>query len=56
MVEPTKTRIARRSEEMQVLIDKVKKNISDTTYGAIQIKDIEAERIIARKVTEAELI
>lgn len=47
---------ARRSSEMQSLIDIVKHNMKKISYGAVNISDIEAERIIAKKVVDAELI
>lgn len=47
---------ARRSEEMQKIIEIVKANITRITKGTVNISDIEAERIIARKIIEADLI
>lgn len=47
---------ARRSSEMQELIEIVKQNMKKISYGAVNISDIEAERIIAKKVVDAEIV
>lgn len=47
---------ARRSSEMQSLIDIIKQNMKKISYGAVNISDIEAERIIAKKVVDAEIV
>jgi len=50
------TKVARRSKEMQDIIDIIKKNMRKVTYDAVSISDLEAERILVKKILEAGLV
>ena len=41
---------------MQDIIDIIKKNMRKVTYDAVSISDLEAERILVKKILEAGLV